>query len=115
MEDAREEELFVLGRVPSEPKGVRDEPASCLPTRPLAKTLTQNFCQFISEPLLKAPNSELRAYKEVVQSMFKASPTITPLINKGKENKRVSKLKRDLFSRQILFQPEMKQVEEVIT
>ena len=56
MEDAREEELFILGRVPSEPKAVRDEPASPLRTCPLAKTLTQNFFQFISEPLLKAPN-----------------------------------------------------------
>ena len=115
VEEAREEELFVLGRVPSEPKGVRDEPASPLPTRPLAKTLTQNFCQFISEPLLKAPNSERRAYEEVVQSTFKESPLYNTQISKGNARTRVFNIKRDLFAWLILFQPELKQVEEVIT
>ena len=71
----------------------------------LAKTLTQNFCQFISEPLLKAPNSELRAFEEVVRSMFKESPKCNTQLSKGHEKKRVSKFKGDLFEWLILFQP----------
>ena len=80
---------------------------------PLAKTLTQNFCQFISEPLLKAPNSKLRAYEEVVQSTFKVSPLYNTQIGKGNARTRVFNIKRDLFAWLILFQPELKQVEEV--
>ena len=44
------------------------EPPNLSPSPPTPKTLKQNFCQFISEPLLKAHNSELRAYEEVVRS-----------------------------------------------
>ena len=53
------------------------EPPNLSSTPASPKTLKQNFFQFISEPLLKAPNSELRAYEEVVQSMFKESPRYT--------------------------------------
>ena len=81
---------------------------------PLAKTLTQNFCLFISEPLLKAPNSELRAYKEVVQSTIKESPLYNTQISEGNARTRVFNIKRDLFACLILFQPELKQEEEVI-
>ena len=106
VEEAREE---VLRRVASQPKGVKVELASPLPTHPLAQTLTQNFCPFILEPLPKAPNFELRAYEEVVQSMFKEPPLYNTQISKGNARTRVSKIKRDLFAWLILFQPELKQ------
>ena len=90
---------------------MKDEPASPLPTHPLAQTLTQNFCHLITkeiptecgEPLLKAPNSELRAFKEVVQTKSKESPTNILQTYKGKEKKRASKIKRDLLACQVLF------------
>ena len=111
VEEAREE---VLRRVASQPKGVKVELASPLPTHPLAQTLTQNFCPFILEPLPKAPNFEVRAYEEVVQSMFKEPPLYNTQISKGNARTRVSKIKRDLFAWLILFQPELKEEAEVI-
>ena len=84
-------------------------------TPPPPRTLKQNFCQFNLEPLLKAPNSELRAYEEVVRSKSKKSPTYTIQISKGNVRTSVSKIKRDLFAWLILFQPELKQEDKVIT
>ena len=104
-----------MGGVLSQQKGVQGEPASPTHTHPLAQTVKPNFCQFIPEPLLEAPNSELRAYEEVVQSMLKESPTYTTQISKGNARTRVSKIKKVLFAWLILFQPELKQVEEVLT
>ena len=100
VEEAREE---LLRRVASQPKGVQDELASPLPTHPLAQTLKANLCQLILEQLLEAPNSELRAFKEVVQTKSKESPTNILQTCKGKEKKRVSKIKRDLFAWLVLF------------
>ena len=65
MEETREEELLALKEVLSQQEEVQDEPSNPLPnpspntspTHPEAKTLTQNFCQSISEPLPEAPNS----------------------------------------------------------
>jgi len=62
MEETTEEELMVLTRVPSKHKGVKDEPSNQSPTNPITKTLQQNFCQSIPEPLLQTSNSELRAF-----------------------------------------------------
>ena len=115
MKETREEELLVLGRVLTRQKGVQGEPASPIHTRPLAQTLKPNLCQLIPERLLDSPNSELRAFEEVVQSKSEESPTNTFLISRGKENKRVSKFMRDLFSSLVLFQPKLKQEEEVTT
>jgi len=84
------------------------EPLTFSPTPPMPKALTQNFCQLHSEPLLKAPNFELRAFEELVRSKYKKSPTSTIQISEGRVKKRVSKFKRDLFSWLILFQPELK-------
>ena len=109
MEEASKEELLVFRRAPRHQKGVKDELASPLPTHPLAQTHTQNFCPFILEPLPKAPNFEVRAYEEVVQSMFKEPPLYNTQISKGNARTRVSKIKRDLFAWLILFQPELKQ------
>ena len=39
-EEAREEELSVLRRVPSQQKGVKDEPSNPLPTHSKTKILT---------------------------------------------------------------------------
>jgi len=80
------------------------EPPTLSPT---PKALKQNFCQLILEPLLKAPNFQLRAYKELVQSMCEQPPSCTIQISKGRANKNVSKFKRDLFTWMILFQPEL--------
>ena len=91
------------------------EPTNISPTPPISQTLKQNFCQFIPEPLLEAPNSELRACEEVVQSKFKESHTCNTQISKGKEKKTVSKFKGDLFDWKILFQPKLKQKEDVVT
>jgi len=74
VEEATEEQLLVLGRVPSQQKGVKDEPSNPSPTHAITKTLTQNFCHLIpeerptgcGEPLLQTPNSELRASEEMV-------------------------------------------------
>ena len=74
MEEATEGELLVLRRVPSQRKGVKDEPSNPSPTHPITKTLKQNFCQSILEPLLQTPNSKLRAFGEMVQSTFEESP-----------------------------------------
>ena len=90
-------------------------PFNLSPTPPPPRTLKQNFCQFNLEPLLKAPNSELRAYEKVVQSMFKKSPTSTIPNSKGKVKKRVSKFKRDFFDWLILFQPTLIRKGKVIT
>jgi len=68
-----------------------------------------------SEPLLEAPNSELRAFEEVVQSKSKDSPLISIEISKGNDWKKVYKIKRDLFVWMILFQPKLSQVWKVIT
>jgi len=81
------------------------EPTNISPTPPISQTLKQTFCQSIPEPLLKAPNSELRACEEVVRSKSKESPMCNTQISKGKENKRVSKIRGDLFDWLILFQP----------
>ena len=81
------------------------EPPSFFPTPPTPKTLNPNFCQSISEPLLKAPNFELRAFEELVRSKSKKSPTSTIQISKGHEEKRASKIKGKLFEWLILFQP----------
>ena len=79
MEETREEELLVLQEVQSPKKEVQDEPSNPSPnpspTHPKAKTLPQNFCQSVSEPLPKAPNSELRDFEEVVRSMLTKSHT----------------------------------------
>jgi len=91
------------------------EPLNVSPTHPITKTLKSNFCHPIAEPLLNAPNSELRVLKEVVQSKTKKSPMSNIQISKGKVEERVSKFKRDLFSWLILFQPEMKQEEKFFT
>ena len=108
MEEAREEELLVLRRVPSQQEGVQDEPPNLSPIPPTPKTLNKNFCQSISEPLLKAPNLALRSFEEVVRSMSTQSPMFTIQISKGRNKQRVSKIKRDLFAWLILFQPELK-------
>jgi len=42
------------------------EPPILSPTSPPPKTLKPNFYQSISKPFLKAPNSTLRAYEEMV-------------------------------------------------
>ena len=91
------------------------EPPILSPTPTPPKTLKPNFCQSISKPFLKAPNSTLRAYEEMVQSMFKESPSSPIPISKGKVKKRVSKYKRDLFDWLILFQPNLIQEGKVIT
>ena len=118
MEGTREEELLVLQEVLGQQKEVQDEPSNPSPnpspTHPKAKTLPQNFCQSIMEPLLKAPNSELIDFEEVVRSMLTKSPTFIIPNSTGKGKKRVSRFKRDLFSWLILFQPELKEEEEVI-
>ena len=85
------------------------EPQALSPIPPIPKTLNKNFCQSISEPSLKAPNSHLRGYEDMVLNMFKKSPMHNFQISKGNEKKRVPKVKRDLFSWLILFQPDMKQ------
>ena len=92
-----------------------DDPPNLFPSPPIIKTLKQNFCQFIPEPLLEAPHSQLRAYEEMVQSKSKESPAYNTQISKGNERTRVSKLKRDLFEWLILFQPTLKQEGKVIT
>ena len=117
------EELLVLRRVLSHLKGVKDAPGSHVPTHPISQTLIQNFCHLIyveittecEEALLKALNSELRAFEEVVQSKCKESPRNTFRTSKGNERKRVSKIKRDLFVWLILFQPKLNQERKVIT
>ena len=43
VEEAREEELLVLRRVPSQQKGVKDGSSIPSPTHPITKTLTQKF------------------------------------------------------------------------
>ena len=92
-----------------------DEPLNLSPTPPITKTLKQNFCLSIPESLLEAPNSELRACEEVVQSWYKESPMYNTQISKGSERTRVSKFNRELCEWLILFQPKLKQGEEVIT
>jgi len=67
------------------------------------------------ELLLKAPNSELTAFKEKDQGRSEGSPPNQIQISKGNERKRVSKIKRDLFEWMILFHPELSQVWKVIT
>ena len=64
------------------------EPPTLSPIPPTPKTLNKNFCQSISEPLLKAPNFELRAFEELVRSEYKKSPTSTIQISKGRAKKR---------------------------
>ena len=81
----------------------------------IPKTLNPNFCQSISEPLLKAPNLALRVFEEVVRSISTQSPLSTIRISKGIEKKRVSRIKRDLFAWLLLFQPDLKQEEEFFT
>jgi len=66
------------------------------------------------EPSLKAPNSELRAIGEVVQTKFEESPTYTIQISKGNEKRRVPMFKRDLFAWLILSQLKLNQEDEVI-
>jgi len=121
--EANEGQVLTLD-IPHPPKGKEHhgllfisfgEAPEFFPTPPSPKTLKSNFCQPISEPLLNAPNSELRVLKEVVQRKIKESHTSTIQTSKGKGKKRVSKFKRDLFSWLILFQPEMKQEEEFFT
>ena len=115
VEEAGEEELLVLTRVPSQQKGVKDEPSNPSPTHPITKTLTQNFYHLIleerptgcGEPLFQTPNSELRAFEEMVQSKIEESPTSTIQTSKRKEKKIVSEFKRDLFAWLILFQPKL--------
>ena len=51
----------------------------------------------------------------MVQSTFEESPPCTNHTSKGNARTKVSKIKRDLFAWLILFQPELNQVEEVIT
>ena len=67
------------------------------------------------EPSLNTANSELRVLEEVVQEKFEGSPPSNTHISKGKEKKRVSKFRGDLFAWLILFQPKLKQEREVIT
>ena len=55
MEETREEDLLIFKEVLSPQKKVQDEPSIFFPTPPTPKTLNPNFCQSISEPLLKAP------------------------------------------------------------
>jgi len=114
-EEARDEELLVLKRVLSQQRGVKDGPSNHSPTPPISQTLKQTLCQSIPEPLREALNSELRAYEEVVRSKSKKSPTYTIQISKGNVRTSVSKIKRDLFAWLILFQPELKQEDKVIT
>ena len=102
---------------------MKDKPSNPSPTHLIIKTLTQIFCHLIpeerptgcGEPLLQTPNSELRVFEEMVKSKAEESPTSTIQTSKGKDWKRVSKIKRDLFARLIFFQPELDQEEEVIT
>ena len=102
---------------------MKDKPANPLSTHPATKILIQNFYHLsyeeitteCEEPFLKALNSELRAFEEVVQSKCKESPTNTFRTSKGNERKRVCRLKRDLFAWLILFQPKLNQERKVIT
>ena len=74
-----------------------------------------NLFLSFGELTLEAPNSELRAFEEVVQSKSKDSPLISIEISKGNDWKKVYKIKRDLFVWMILFQPKLSQVWKVIT
>ena len=102
---------------------MKDGPSNPSPTHSKTKTLTQKFCHLIQgekltgcgEPILETPNYELRAFEEVVQSMFEDSPSCTNQNSKVNARTKVSKIKRDLFAWLILFQAEINQVEEVIT
>jgi len=58
------------------------------------------------EPSLNAPNFELRVLEEVVQGKFEGSPPSNIQTSKGNDWGKVSKIKRDLFTWLILFQPE---------
>jgi len=58
-----------------------------------------------SEPLLKAPGSESRAFKERVQGKYEGFPPNHIQISKGNEWKRVSQIKIDLLEWMILSQP----------
>ena len=64
--------------------------------------------------MLEAPNSELRAFEEVVQSKFEESPTYAIQTSKENKRKRVFKIERGLFAWLISFQPELNQEEEII-
>ena len=68
----------------------------------------QKFYQTISEPSPKAPNLVLNDLADLVRSMFTTPPSCIIQIHKEKKKKKeVSGTKRDLFSWQILFQPEL--------
>jgi len=63
-----------------------------------------------SEPLLKSPNSEFRAFKEWVQDKSEgSSPPNRIQTNKGNEHERVAKVKRGFLEWMILFQPKFSQ------
>jgi len=79
------------------------EPPTFFPIPPPPKTLKPNFYQSISELFLKAPNSTLRAFQELVQNKSKKSLMSSFKINKGKDQKKVSKIRRDLFAWLIVF------------
>ena len=74
-----------------------DEPSIFFPTPPTPKTLNPNFCQSISEPLLKAPNFELRAFEELVRSKYK-NPLCPPF-----RSVRGGQRKESLNSRETCF------------
>ena len=74
------------------------EPPTFFPIPPPPKTLKPNFYQSISELFLKAPNSTLTAYEEMVRSKFQESPMSTIPTSNGKVKKTISKFKRDLFA-----------------
>ena len=79
------------------------EPPNLFPIPPISQTLKQTFCQSVPESLLEAPNPELRACEEMVRSKSKESSTRNTQISKGKEKKKVSKFRGDLFDWLILF------------
>jgi len=68
-----------------------------------------------SEPLLKTPNSELKASEERVQRKSKEYTPNHIQISKGNEWNGVSKNMRDLFTWMILFQPELIKARKIIT
>ena len=81
------------------------EPSIDFPAPPTPKALNTNFYQIKLEPSLPTPNHALRVRRNVVLDIFKESLTSHTQISKGYEEKRASKVKKDLVAWLILFQP----------
>jgi len=52
------------------------EPPNLFPTPSISQTIKQNFCQFLPEPLLEAPNSELRVCDDIDQKKVQGVPYV---------------------------------------